>query len=152
MEVRWLQLICVLATVGQRSSADPLHSMPGSYSNVSGNDHGVLRALRTATWSFNNRSNDMFLFRVSSVREAQRQIVKGFHYVLDFNISRTVCRKGGNNDLVKCSFQPSGPLQQTFRCHADVWTVPWINQNAVLGLLCGDRPPGGDGDRGPQSS
>uniref|UniRef100_A0A3P8TIR9 Uncharacterized protein n=1 Tax=Amphiprion percula TaxID=161767 RepID=A0A3P8TIR9_AMPPE len=38
--------------------------------------------------------------------------------------------------LQNCDFQPEGHLQQTFRCHTDVWLVPWKNQTETLLLLC----------------
>lgn len=41
------------------------------------------------------------------------QIVKGIRYIVDLEISRTVCRKrDGNNNLSHCDFQPPGRLQQ----------------------------------------
>lgn len=41
------------------------------------------------------------------------QVVKGIRYNIDFEISRTVCHKRGNNsDLENCDFQPKGPLHQ----------------------------------------
>lgn len=41
------------------------------------------------------------------------QIVKGIKYFVDFQISRTVCRKKQvHTDLSKCDFQPKGLLRQ----------------------------------------
>lgn len=40
------------------------------------------------------------------------QIVKGVRYIVDFDISRTVCRKRDNSNLSNCDFQPVGRLHQ----------------------------------------
>ncbi|XP_053189114.1 cystatin-F [Scomber japonicus] len=112
-------------------------SMPGSPFNISTNDRGLQQVVLNATRSFNSQSNDAFLFRPSSILRAQRQIVKGFRYIVDLDISRTVCRKREKvSNLTDCVFQPEGPLQQTFRCHVEVWIVPWKHQTNDLEFLC----------------
>ncbi|KAI2657552.1 Cystatin-F [Labeo rohita] len=72
--------------------------IPGTLQNVSKNDTGVKQAVLTGTYSFNNKSNDAFLFKPSAVDDAKRQIVKGIRYILEVEISRTVCRKRDNTD------------------------------------------------------
>ncbi|XP_022069613.1 cystatin-F isoform X2 [Acanthochromis polyacanthus] len=110
--------------------------MPGSPSNISSSDRSLRRVALAAAYSFNDQSNDAFLFRPSAILGAQRQVVKGFRYFIDLNISRTVCHKRDDKNLQSCDFQPEGPLKQTFFCHADVWLVPWKNQTETLLLLC----------------
>lgn len=48
--------------------------IPGTLQNVSKNDTGVQKAVLTGTYSFNNRSNDAFLFKASSVDDAKKQV------------------------------------------------------------------------------
>lgn len=48
--------------------------LPGSPRNISRNDHDLQRIVLTAAYSYNNQSNDAFLFRPSAVRRAQRQV------------------------------------------------------------------------------
>jgi len=48
--------------------------IPGTLQNVSKNDTGVQKAVLTGTYSFNNKSNDAFLFKASSVDDAKRQV------------------------------------------------------------------------------
>ncbi|XP_041802903.1 cystatin-F-like [Chelmon rostratus] len=111
--------------------------LPGSPRNISRNDHDLQRIVLTAAYSYNNQSNDAFLFRPSAVRRAQRQVVKGIRYIVDLEISRTVCRKRDNNtNLSDCDFQPEGRLHQTFHCHFEVWLIPWQNKTKIQGLLC----------------
>ncbi|KAI4904574.1 hypothetical protein NFI96_019001, partial [Prochilodus magdalenae] len=99
----------------QQWSPDPHETamIPGQPLNVSKNDAGVKKAVQTATYSFNNQSNDAYFFKASAIDDAQRQIVKGIKYLLKVEISRTVCRKReGDVNLADCAFQPHGLLQQ----------------------------------------
>lgn len=47
---------------------------PGKPQNVSKNNTEVKEAVLTATYTFNNESNDAFLFKASAIDEAQRQV------------------------------------------------------------------------------
>ncbi|XP_056148285.1 cystatin-F-like [Lampris incognitus] len=102
-------------------------SLPGSPHNISRDDRGLLKALLFATYSFNNQSNDAFLFRVCAIEKAQRQIIKGIRYIMEVQISRTICRKPDARKLKECDFQPEGQLHQTFSCHFEVWDVLWLH-------------------------
>ncbi|MBN3275552.1 CYTF protein, partial [Polyodon spathula] len=84
----------------------------GAAKPVSKNDSGVQAAVKTATYEFNNRSNDIFLFKASAIDDAKVQVVKGIKYILEVKIARTVCRKKGHPDLENCNFQPDGKLKQ----------------------------------------
>ncbi|XP_060781522.1 cystatin-F [Neoarius graeffei] len=99
---------------------------PGKPQNVSKNDTEVKKAVLTAVYFFNNKSNDAFFFKASAIDDAQKQIVKGIKYILKIEISRTVCKKrDAGADLDKCSFQTERQLQQTFLCNFEVWAIPW---------------------------
>ncbi|XP_023141450.3 cystatin-F [Amphiprion ocellaris] len=137
-KMKTLLLVTVIVSIadGVVGGLHPGPSMPGSPSNISSSDRSLRRVALAAAHSFNDQSNDAFLFKPSAILGAQRQVVKGFRYFLDLNISRTVCHKRDEKKLQNCDFQPEGPLQQTFRCHTDVWLVPWKNQTETLLLLC----------------
>ncbi|XP_035848266.1 cystatin-F [Sander lucioperca] len=122
-----------LAAFGGRAGG----SMPGSPSNVSRNDRGLQQVVLAAAYSFNNQSNDAFLFKPSLILRAQRQVVRGVKYIVDWKISRTVCRKREDGNLSNCDFQPAGRLHQTFACHTEVWLIPWLNQTKTLQFHCG---------------
>uniref|UniRef100_A0A673C0D2 Cystatin domain-containing protein n=2 Tax=Sphaeramia orbicularis TaxID=375764 RepID=A0A673C0D2_9TELE len=116
-----------------------VHMIPGAPSNVSLNDRRLHQVVLTTAYTYNNQSNDAFLFRPSSVHRAQRQIVKGLRYIIDLDVSRTVCRKRVPiPDLSQCEFQPEGRLHQTFRCHTEVWFIPWTNQTTMQVFYCKD--------------
>ncbi|KAK1170886.1 cystatin-F-like [Acipenser oxyrinchus oxyrinchus] len=109
---------------------------PGSAKPVSTNDSGVKTAVKTATYEFNNRSNDIFLFKASAIDDAKIQVVKGIKYILEVKITRTVCRKKGHPDLENCNFQPDGKLKQIFKCHFEVWAIPWLHWMKTAVLIC----------------
>ncbi|XP_034464447.1 cystatin-F isoform X2 [Hippoglossus hippoglossus] len=112
-------------------------SMPGSLSNISRDDRSLQQVVLAAAYSFNNQSNDAFLFKPSAIHRAQRQIVKGIRYIVDLDISRTVCRKrDDNNDLSQCRFQPEGRLHQVFQCHSVVWVIPWRHETNIQIFFC----------------
>ncbi|MGH0147128.1 UNVERIFIED_CONTAM: hypothetical protein FKN15_010146 [Acipenser sinensis] len=94
---------------------------PGCAKPVSTNDSGVKTAVKTATYEFNNRSNDIFLFKASAIDDAKIQVVKGIKYILEVKITRTVCRKKGHPDLENCNFQPDGKLKQVVQ-NEDEWS------------------------------
>ncbi|XP_013867473.1 cystatin-F [Austrofundulus limnaeus] len=136
---KMLLLAALLAALAVVLEAGYHHdgSMPGSLNNISKNDPGLQKVILDAAYSFNNQSNDAFLFKASAIQRAQQQIIKGIRYIVDLEISRTVCHKQDNsNNLSDCDFQPEGPLQQTFQCHLEVWLIPWKDQSRVLKLLC----------------
>ncbi|XP_070771717.1 cystatin-F [Enoplosus armatus] len=141
MGLKTLLLASLLGVLEVRLAAGSHHgrSMPGSPYNISRDDRGLQQAVLAAAYSFNNQSNDAFLFKPSAIHRAQRQVVKGVRYILDLEISRTVCRKrdkNNNNNLSNCGFQPEGRLHQTFQCHFEVWVIAWQNVTKTLVSLC----------------
>lgn len=110
---------------------------PGCPKTIETNDPDVLRAARHSAESFNNCSNDAFLFKESHVSKALVQIVKGLKFMLDMDISRTTCKKLGHHaSLDNCSFQTNHSLQWTFSCYSEVWVVPWLQSVEVSVLRC----------------
>uniref|UniRef100_A0AAA9TZ89 Cystatin F n=1 Tax=Bos taurus TaxID=9913 RepID=A0AAA9TZ89_BOVIN len=109
---------------------------PGFPKTIKTNDPDVLRAARHSAESFNNCSNDAFLFRESRVSRALVQIVKGLKFMLDMDIGRTTCKKTGHANLDDCSFQTNHTLQWTLSCYSEVWVVPWLQTTEVSLLHC----------------
>lgn len=129
------------------------HLMPGAPYNISTNDGSLRPVVLDAAYFYNNESNDAFLFRPSRVLAAQRQVagagngwsatqqpttrsswifclfcqvVKGLKYLVDLEISRTVCRKQAAVNLTSCDFQPAGQLHQVSASrghHLPDWTM-----------------------------
>ncbi|XP_011601516.1 cystatin-F [Takifugu rubripes] len=111
--------------------------LPGAPVNISKDDVNLKLIIHNATCMYNNQSNDAFLFKPSAIITAQQQIVKGIKYFVNFQISRTVCRKKRvHTDLSTCDFQPEGLLHQTLQCHFEAWLIPWKNICHVKVLSC----------------
>uniref|UniRef100_A0A3P8UWM5 Cystatin domain-containing protein n=1 Tax=Cynoglossus semilaevis TaxID=244447 RepID=A0A3P8UWM5_CYNSE len=134
---RGTYLPVVLAGVGRAVGSHGGRYMPGSVVNVNRDDRGLQQAVLAVAYSFNNQSNDAFLFKPLAIRTAKKQVRPGVHYIVDLDICRTVCRKQINNtDFSHCNFQPEPPLKQIFQCHSDIWIIPWRKQTKVVGLTC----------------
>ncbi|XP_069033381.1 cystatin-F [Embiotoca jacksoni] len=135
MGVKRLLLVCVLTALGAGLATSRF--VPGAPSNISSSDRSLHQVVLDAAYFYNNQSNDAFLFKPSAILRAQRQVVRGILYIVDLNISRTVCRKRNVNivHLSSCQLQPAGRLQQTLQCHADVWLIPWQKQTKTA-LFC----------------
>ncbi|KAJ8418333.1 hypothetical protein AAFF_G00140420 [Aldrovandia affinis] len=137
----WLLLLAALVGWSfQENVTDCSHmdgADPGSICNIDKNDTGVQKAVLSATYMFNNQSNDIFLFKTLAIVDAKRQIVKGIKYILELEILRTVCRKTTDNpDLSNCHFQPKGKLYQIFHCHFEVWAIPWLKWMNTTYFVC----------------
>ncbi|XP_015266855.1 PREDICTED: cystatin-F [Gekko japonicus] len=85
---------------------------PGSPVPIKTNDPGVQKAARYGVYTYNNSSNDIFLFKESRINKAMVQIVRGLKYNLDVNIARTVCTKRQHPTLDQCRFQKHKKLRQ----------------------------------------
>ncbi|XP_027832577.1 cystatin-F isoform X2 [Ovis aries] len=109
---------------------------PGFPKTIKTNNPDVLRAARHSAESFNNCSNDAFLFRESRISRALVQIVKGLKFMLDVDIGRTTCRKNGHANLDDCGFQTNRTLQWTLSCYSEVWVIPWLQTTEVSVLHC----------------
>ncbi|XP_057557515.1 cystatin-F [Hippopotamus amphibius kiboko] len=109
---------------------------PGFPKTIKTNDPDVLRAARHSAESFNNCSNDAFLFRESHVSRALIQVVKGLKFMLDLDIGRTTCKKTGHRSLDDCDFQTNHTLKRTLSCYSEVWVVPWLRIVEVPVLHC----------------
>ncbi|XP_059887259.1 cystatin-F [Delphinus delphis] len=109
---------------------------PGFPKTIKTNDPDVLKAARHSAESFNNCSNDAFLFRESHISRALVQIVKGLKFMLDLDISRTSCKKTRHPSLDDCSFQTNRTLKQTLSCYSEVWVIPWLQSFKVPVLRC----------------
>ncbi|KAL0964325.1 hypothetical protein UPYG_G00322260 [Umbra pygmaea] len=138
MGLRYLLLLvsafCMCSTVRCQTQT----FIPGAPYDISTNDTAVLKAALHGTYTFNNQTNDAFLFKPSAIEKAKRQIVKGLKYIMEVDLSRTVCRKRGQNntDLANCIFQPDELLKQTFHCHLTVWTIPWLHIMKTQNMSC----------------
>uniref|UniRef100_A0A8C5KQB4 Cystatin F (leukocystatin) n=2 Tax=Jaculus jaculus TaxID=51337 RepID=A0A8C5KQB4_JACJA len=109
---------------------------PGFPKTVKTNNPEVLKAARHSVEKFNNCTNDIFLFKESHISRALVQVVKGLKYMLEVEISRTICRKNTHACLDHCDFQSNPTLKQTLSCYSEVWVIPWLHSFEVPVLRC----------------
>ncbi|XP_059841360.1 cystatin-F-like [Hypanus sabinus] len=109
---------------------------PGAPKDIDKNNPGVQNATLLAIYDYNNRSNDIYLYKVQKIQRAQIQVVAGLKYILHIDIGRTVCRKGKPYNFKYCSFQTSPPLMRTLACRFDVWVIPWRHIRNVIVNNC----------------
>ncbi|XP_006028013.1 cystatin-F isoform X2 [Alligator sinensis] len=114
----------------------PSTTRPGFPVPIDTKDPGVRKAARFGVYRYNNGSNDFFLFRESRITKALVQIVRGLKYMLNVDITRTVCNKRNQSSLDNCDFQRKKELQQMLKCYFEVWIVPWVQNIHVPVVLC----------------
>ncbi|XP_055774237.1 cystatin-F-like isoform X1 [Salvelinus fontinalis] len=138
-----LLLFCGLCSIAFFPPVSCQRLVPGAPYKINTNDKGVLKAVLHGTYSFNNQTNDAFLFKPSAIEKANGQIVKGLKYILEVDLSRTVCCKNGHGDpdLANCKFQTDILLQQTFHCDFEVWTMPWLHFMKTTYFSCSPSDP-----------
>ncbi|XP_051868138.1 cystatin-F isoform X2 [Pristis pectinata] len=107
---------------------------PGIPRDIDMNNPGAQNATLFAIYDYNNRSNDIYLFKVQRIHRAQ--VVAGLKYILHIDIGRTVCRKGKPYNFKSCSFQTSPPLIKTLACLFEVWVIPWRQIWRVIVMNC----------------
>ncbi|XP_004376534.1 cystatin-like 1 [Trichechus manatus latirostris] len=85
--------------------------------------------------SYNNVSNDTYLFRVHKLLRTQMQLTTGVEYMVTVKISRTKCKRQsmGNHS---CPFQSKKKLKKSFICDFLVYTVPWMNYYQLWNNSC----------------
>jgi len=88
----------------------------GGWRDADTNEDGVMEVASFVEKSLNDRSNSMYLNKVSNIVKVQRQLVNGINYKIDFEFSRTDCFKNSGKDLQDCS---AGDRTQD--CTADVY-------------------------------
>ncbi|XP_075383973.1 cystatin-like 1 [Tenrec ecaudatus] len=85
--------------------------------------------------SFNNASNDTYLFRVDKLLRSQMQLTTGVEYMVTMKISRTKCKKKSTSTHA-CPLQSKTKLQKSFICEFLVYTVPWIHYYQLWNNSC----------------
>ncbi|NXE86466.1 KNG1 protein, partial [Menura novaehollandiae] len=72
----------------------------GCFHSISSDDPEVSEILKKAIQKFNSHSNEAALFKLVEIREAKRQVVAGWNYVIKYDIEETNCSKREFSDLI----------------------------------------------------
>ncbi|KAJ6653498.1 hypothetical protein lerEdw1_009170 [Lerista edwardsae] len=116
-------ILCDVARISAGNSRQLPNSTikPGFPIPIKTNDPGVQSAARFGVYTYNNKSNDIFLFKESNINKAMLQVVRGLKYELDVDIGRTICSKRTHANLDRCDFQRNETLKQLYVCERGRW-------------------------------
>ncbi|XP_045301454.1 cystatin-like 1 [Leopardus geoffroyi] len=85
--------------------------------------------------TYNNASNDTYLFQVDKLLRSQMQLTTGVEYMVTVKISRTKCERNGTRNH-SCPIQNKKKLKKSFICDFLVYTVPWMNYYQLWNNSC----------------
>ncbi|XP_005995959.1 cystatin [Latimeria chalumnae] len=104
------------------------HRLVGAYSDANMNAEGVDKALQFAVQQFNQRNNDLYMWRVRKLVSAQTQVVAGTNYKLKVELARTKCKQGtAQEDLQVCELHDDPDMAKTHACTFTVFSQVWTN-------------------------
>ncbi|XP_004593393.1 cystatin-like 1 isoform X1 [Ochotona princeps] len=87
--------------------------------------------------SYNNNSNDTYLFRVQKLLRSQMQLTTGVEYKVTVKIGRTKCKRNSRTNS-SCPLQKK-KLKKSLICESLIYTVPWINYFRMWNNSCHDN-------------
>ncbi|EHB18843.1 Cystatin-like 1 [Heterocephalus glaber] len=86
--------------------------------------------------SYNNASNDTYLFRVQKLIRTQVQLTTGVEYLVTVRIGRTTCtRTDPARSSASCPLQDK-KLKKSLVCESLIYTVPWLNYFQLWNNSC----------------
>ncbi|XP_072490721.1 cystatin-like [Notamacropus eugenii] len=92
--------------------------------------------LRFSIKQYNKDSNDEYLYQMTQLIRAQEQLSNGFEYLINLELSRTMCTKDVEFDPVNCSLQEDPKLYKVINCTFFVFAVPWNEQYELRRSNC----------------
>uniref|UniRef100_A0A8C8Z8G0 Cystatin like 1 n=1 Tax=Prolemur simus TaxID=1328070 RepID=A0A8C8Z8G0_PROSS len=84
--------------------------------------------------SYNNASNDTYLFQVQELLRSQMQLTTGVEYMVTVRIARTTCKKN-DTKYPSCPLQRK-KLKKSLICNSLIYTVPWIKYYQLWNNSC----------------
>ncbi|KAJ8361482.1 hypothetical protein SKAU_G00180070 [Synaphobranchus kaupii] len=108
----------------------------GGYNDANPNDPAVKNALQYGIAQYNRNSNDMFVSQVSRIIKAEQQVVAGMNYKITVEMSRTSCKKGGDEKV--CSTHEDPAIGKPYECTFLVYTRVWENIIKLMKTTCQD--------------
>ncbi|XP_008058207.1 cystatin-like 1 [Carlito syrichta] len=125
-----LLLLTALALVlGHVQQWDGFREMPMSRKNKNA-------TLTFFIQSYNNASNDTYLFRVQKLIQSQMQLTTGVEYMVTVKIGRTKCKRNETKNPF-CPLQKK-TLKKSLICKSLIYTVPWVNYYKLWNTSCLD--------------
>ncbi|XP_047395211.1 cystatin-like 1 [Sciurus carolinensis] len=104
------------------------------FQNVSMSKKNMNSTLSFFIDSYNNASNDTYLFRVRKLIQSQMQLTTGVEYLLTVKISRTKCKRNATKKT-DCPLQKK-KLKKSLICQSLIYTVPWVKYYRLWNNSC----------------
>ncbi|XP_036604551.1 cystatin-13-like [Trichosurus vulpecula] len=100
-------------------------------------DHAFFpETLRFSVKQYNKDSSDDYLYQMTQLIRAQEQLSTGFEYLIELELSRTMCTKDIVFDPADCSLQEDPKLYKVINCTFFVFAVPWNGQYELKRSNC----------------
>ncbi|XP_034352392.1 cystatin-like 1 [Arvicanthis niloticus] len=126
MKARGLKtpLLLLLVTVVVMAKVNHIQRW-GGFKEKATSKKNINSTLHFFIQSYNNASNDTYLFRVQKLIQSQMQLTTGVEYLVTVKIGRTKCKK---NETKKASCPLQGSkLKKSLICTSLIYSVPWTN-------------------------
>ncbi|KAH0514689.1 cystatin-like 1 [Chionomys nivalis] len=137
MEARGLRMPLLLLLVAVVVMAKVNHVQRwGGFKEKASSKKNMNSTLHFFIQSYNNASNDTYLFRVQKLIQSQMQLSTGVEYLVTVKIGRTKCKKSEASNA-SCPLQ-SSKLKKSLICTSLIYTVPWVNYYQLWNNSCQD--------------
>ncbi|XP_052037655.1 cystatin-like 1 [Apodemus sylvaticus] len=106
----------------------------GGFKEKATSKKNINSTLRFFIQSYNNASNDTYLFKVQKLVQSQMQLTTGVEYLVTVKIGRTKCKKN-ETKKASCPMQ-SSKLKKSLTCTSLIYSVPWMNHYQLWNSSC----------------
>ncbi|XP_004441995.1 PREDICTED: cystatin-like 1 [Ceratotherium simum simum] len=107
----------------------------GGFREKSTSQKNMNSTLKFFIETYNNASNDTYLFGVDKLLRSQMQLTTGVEYMVSVKISRTKCKRNSTKSR-SCPVQSKKNLKKSFICDFLIYTVPWMNYYQLWNNSC----------------
>ncbi|KAI5770261.1 CSTL1 [Gulo gulo luscus] len=129
----WRNLLWLLAALVLSARLDHFQRWEG-FQEKSMSKANMNSTLKFFMETYNNASNDTYLFQVDKLLRSQMQLTTGVEYMISVKISRTKCKRNSTSN--SCPIQSKKKLKKSFICDFLVYTVPWMNYYQLWNNSC----------------
>ncbi|XP_031228025.1 cystatin-like 1 [Mastomys coucha] len=135
MKVRGLRipLLLLLVTVVVMAKVNDIQRW-GGFKEKATSKKNINSTLHFFIQSYNDASNDTYLYQVQKLIQGQMQLTTGVEYLVTVKIGRTKCKKNETN-RASCPLQNS-KLKKSLVCTSLIYSVPWMNHYQLWNNSC----------------
>ncbi|XP_021012185.1 cystatin-like 1 [Mus caroli] len=135
MKARGLRipLLLLLVTVVVMAKVNHIQRW-GGFKEKATSKKNINSTLHFFIHSYNNASNDTYLYQVQKLIQGQMQLTTGVEYLVTVKIGRTKCKKN-ETKKASCPLQ-SSKLKKSLICKSLIYSVPWMNYYQLWNNSC----------------